>query len=65
VYVFDFTIDNNGAQVIVRREPLMGGALSDGEIDTNVRLLKENLDEVAKQMKSAIAKQHKQPVFDR
>ncbi len=55
VKVFDYEIDINGASIIVRREPLMGGCHSDGEVDANIQLLKDNLDAVAKRMKVAIS----------
>ena len=63
IEVFDFDIDINGAWVVVVREPLHGGCLSDGEVDANVRLLKENLDRVAVRMKRAIREQRAKPLF--
>jgi hypothetical protein len=62
VKVFDFDIDIHGARVIVRREPLCAGYRSDGEVDTNIRLLKDDLDAVAQRMKAAIRKQDVQPL---
>ena len=61
--VFDFDIDMNGARVVVVRKPLHGGCLSDGEIDANIRLLKEDLDRVARRMKRAIREQRAKPLF--
>jgi hypothetical protein len=54
VRAFDYDIDFQGAHVTVRRVPLCAGCVSDDEIDTNIRLLKEDLDAVAKRMKAAI-----------
>ena len=54
--VFDFEIDIHGARVVVVREPLHGGCLSDNEVDANIAQLKENLDSVAGRMKRAIRK---------
>lgn len=61
--VFDFDLDMNGARVVVVREPLHGGCLSDGEVDANVGLLKEDLDRVAVRMKRAIREYHAKPIF--
>jgi hypothetical protein len=63
VHVFDFDIDIYGARVVVREEPLCPGCMSDGEIDVQIKLLKENLDAVARRMKEAIRKQAKKPLF--
>ena len=63
VKVFDFDIDINGARVVVAREPISPGCLSDGEVDDEIKLLKDNLDAVAARMKVAIRKQAKQPLF--
>jgi hypothetical protein len=62
VHAFDYGIDFQGAHVTVRRVPLCAGCLSDEEIDTNIRLLKEDLDAVAKRMKAAIHDQAKKPM---
>jgi hypothetical protein len=45
--------------VIGVRERLCPGCKSDGEVDKNIRLLKADLDAVAKQMKRAIREQVK------
>jgi hypothetical protein len=63
VRVFDFEINISGARVVVRREPLCPGCTSDGEIDANIKLLKDDLDAVAKRMKTAIRKQAKEPIL--
>ena len=64
VRVFDFEIDVfHGARVVVKREPLCAGCLSDGEIDANIKLLKDDLDAVAKRMKEAVRKQRASPIF--
>ena len=64
IRVFDFDIDINGARVVVVRKPLHGGCLSDGEVDANIRLLKQDLDRVARRMKQAIREQRAKPLFD-
>jgi hypothetical protein len=40
----------------------MGGCLTDGEVDANIKLLKEDLDAVATRMKAAIRKQRTEPM---
>jgi hypothetical protein len=60
--VFDFEIDIQGARVVAQVEPLCGGCLSDGEIDANIRLLKDDLDAVAERMKIAVRAQAKAPL---
>ncbi len=64
VKVFDYDIDIHGAWFVVGREPLCPGCLSDEEIDAQVKLLKDDLDAVAKRMKSAVLKQRSAPLFD-
>ena len=61
VRVFDFDINAHGASVVVYRELLSSRCLDDGEVDGQIRLLKEDLDAVAAQMKAAIRKQAAQP----
>lgn len=61
--VFDFECDIHGARVFVAREPLMPSCLSDGEIDYNIKLLKDDLDEVATKMKKAVREQAKKSDF--
>lgn len=62
VHVFGFEYDFNGAYVVVRREPICNACLSDSEVDAQMRLLKEDLDAVAKQMKKAIRDNAKRPL---
>lgn len=52
--VFDFEGDANGVRVIAKRATLHGGCMSDREIDVNIKLLKDDLDAVAKRMKAAL-----------
>jgi hypothetical protein len=61
--VFDFEIDIHGARVVVCREPICPPCSSNGEIDTNIQLLKEDLEAVAERMKKAINKRAKKPDF--
>lgn len=61
--VFDFDIDIYGARVVIQREPLSPGCLSDNEVDYQIKRLKEDLDAVAKRMKKAIREQAKKPIF--
>jgi hypothetical protein len=63
VRVFDFAINISGARVVVAREPLCPGCTCDGEIDANIKLLKDDLDAVAERMKAAVRKQAKEPLF--
>lgn len=63
VHAFSFEIDILGVRPIARN-PLFPGCRSDGEIDTNIQLLKDDLDAVAKQMKAAIREQDKKSDFD-
>jgi hypothetical protein len=60
--VFDFGVGLEGAYVVVGRERLCAGCLSDAEIDGNIQLLKDNLDAVAARMKAALRKQGKPPL---
>ena len=59
---FDFDIDIGGARVVWAKEPLHARCLSDGEVDANIQLLKEDLDAVAERMKAAIREQAKMPL---
>jgi len=54
VEVFDFDIDTDGARVVVRLHPICPGCRTDGEVDANIKLLKEDLDAVARRMKAAL-----------
>jgi hypothetical protein len=61
--VFGFKIDVYGAKVMVDDTPLMSGAFSDGEIDANIQLLKDDLDAIAWEMKRAVRAQANKPDF--
>ena len=60
---FGFEIDMRGARVVATREPICSCCLADSEVDYQIQAMKENLDQVAKQMKSAIREQQKAPLF--
>jgi hypothetical protein len=63
IKVFDFEMDGlHGARIVIRQEPISSACLSDGEIDAQIVMLKDNLDAVAKRMKEAI-RQPKKPLF--
>lgn len=62
IEAFDFEIDIHGALVVWAKDPLHSRCLSDGEVDANIKALKEDLDAVAKRMKVAIREQAKQPL---
>ena len=55
MHYFDFTDTIHGVTIVPARDRLSTGSLSPGEIDMQVRALKEDLDRVAKAMKTAIA----------
>ncbi|WP_332117705.1 hypothetical protein [Azorhizobium caulinodans] len=59
---FDFECDITGAIVIAAKDPLCARCMSDAEVDTNIRLLKEDLDAVAELMKAAIRAERKKPL---
>jgi hypothetical protein len=61
VRVFDFDIDIYGAYVVIRKEPICPGCASDGEVDIEIKRLKDDLDAVAERMKKAIREQAKRP----
>jgi hypothetical protein len=63
VKAFDFECDMLGGRVFVARTPLMPPCLSDGEIDYNIQLLKDNLDALAPKMKKAVREQVKKSDF--
>ncbi|MCA8878610.1 MAG: hypothetical protein KDA73_01370 [Rhodobacteraceae bacterium] len=62
IKVFDFEYTASGALVVVRREPLCPGCMSDGEVDAQIALLKEDLDAVAVRMKRAIRREENKPL---
>lgn len=41
----------NGARVMARSHQLTAGCISDAEVDANIRMLKDDLDACAKEMK--------------
>lgn len=48
--------DIHGARIMVRSHALTSGCVAEGEIDTNVQMLKDDLDACAKEMKRVVAK---------
>jgi hypothetical protein len=54
VEVFDFDIDADGARVVERLHPICPSCRTDREVDANIKLLKEDLDAVARRMKAAL-----------
>jgi len=62
VGVFDFEINVYGARVVVRGKSLLTRCRSGVEIDADIQLLKDDLDAVAKRMKSAVRKQAQEPL---
>jgi hypothetical protein len=60
---FSFEINVYGALITVRQHLQLGRCQSDGEVDHNIRLLKDDLDELAKRMKVAIREEHQKPLF--
>ena len=62
IKVFDCEISIHGAAVVVQREPLCPRCMSDGEVDAQIKLLKDDLDAVAVRMKAAIQKDAFQPL---
>jgi hypothetical protein len=63
VKAFDFECDMLGARVYVARTPIMIPCLSDGEIDCNIQLLKDNLDALVPEMKKAVREQRNKSDF--
>ena len=53
----------NGAYVIADRTDLCPGCMSDGEVDAQIRRLKQHLDRAAVQMKRAIKDAEGQPIL--
>lgn len=52
---FGFDDGVHGLFVVVEREPLTPGCVSNQEIDSSIELLKGELDRVAMRMKAALA----------
>jgi hypothetical protein len=63
VRVFDYDEDASGAHVIVARDPLSPGCMTDREVDEVIGNLKADLDRVGREMKRAIEKRKSQPLF--
>lgn len=59
---FDFEIDMNGARVVVAKQPLAAGALSDGELEWQIEALKNDLDDLLPKMKRAVAEHKARPL---
>ena len=62
---FPFSFEHNspsGACVIAMRERLHSRCLSVGEVDANIKRLKDCLDQVAVQMKQSIKEQEGKPI---
>ena len=55
---FDFEINIYGAIIVTRKHLNLGRCLSDGGVDTSIKLLKDDLDILAKRMKAPIRQQH-------
>ena len=53
---FDFDDSKYGVRFTSAALGLSSGCLSDGEIDTYLKSLKDDLDDVAKRMKAALVK---------
>ena len=51
-YPFDMEGNVSGVRVIVTREPLCPGCLSDGEVDFQINALKEQLELLRPRMKA-------------
>ena len=63
-HAFDFEIDASGARVVVVKEPLTSAALSDGELEWQIKALKNDLDALLPEMKKAIQAQRTKPIFE-
>jgi hypothetical protein len=59
---FDFEINIHGARIIAVQDPLCPGCLSEGEMNAQVRRLKQELDIVAERAKRAIHSQAQKPL---
>lgn len=62
--VFGYDIDIHGARVVVSGLPICNACLSGEEVNAQIRLLKADLDAVARRMKREIRMQKEMPVFD-
>lgn len=54
----------HGARVMARSDQLTSNCKSDTEIDTNIRLLKDDLDACAKEMKRLVAIDSRGSLFE-
>ncbi len=54
----------NGARVMARSNPLSGHCTADGEIDTVVAMLKDDLDACAKEMKRLVEVNQRGALFE-
>lgn len=60
-----FSVDyhSGGAYVSADRTNLCNGCMSDGEVDAQIRLMKEFLDRIAVEMKRRIKAEEKKDIF--
>lgn len=61
-YPFDIEGDLNGVRVIVTREPLCPGCQSDGEVDSHINALKEQLELLRPRMKAEVRRLRNTPL---
>ncbi len=54
--VFDFDSFFDGVMIVVGNEHVSGKCMNGGEVDGQIKLLKDNLDVVAKRMKLDLKK---------
>ena len=60
---FSVEMDMGGAYVVADRPNLCSSCMSDGEVDAQIRLMKQRLDRVAAQMKQAIKDLEGKPIL--
>ena len=56
--------DIHGARVMARSHNLTSGCIADGEIDTNIQMLKDDLDACAKEMKRLVKMNRSGSLFE-
>ena len=61
--VFDFEFGSGGVSIVPRKGCITNAAMSDRELDVQVKLAKKDLDAVAKRAKLALKKHLAQPLF--
>ena len=61
--VFDYEFGSGGVSIVPRKDSITNAAMSDHEIDVQIKLAKDDLDAVAKRAKSALKKYLAQPLF--